>query len=751
MTELHRQVEAILAQRRQQLPAVEQSLQTVRQVGRDLEHLEQALQELSEYPGATHELRSVLADFDPLRLQRELVNCEQAFSVCQARLRRETLNIGVSGQARMGKSTLLQTIAGLSDEQVPTGEGIPVTAVRSRLRHSSSHERALLTLHTFESFRDRILDNYHRVLGLPSTPSTPSEFQRLRYDLTDLSPEAPHSHGILLQRLREMQAAFPSYGAYLNGGTREISLSELRPWVAYPTQEEEEAGDCPRLYLAVQDVLIECPFPEAQVEQLMVVDLPGLGELDAKAEEHHIDGLRHEVDLVLLIKRPVEGNAFWRQEDANAIDLLDEARKPIRQRRDFVFVVVNDGGVKPSLRTALLGDIKRRLNEGQDQLHFRVLTCDALEHPSVQQSLLNPVLEHLASRLPSMDSDVLQEAEARWQQTQSRLYRSLEELGQSLRRHAPEAVGTTEKLTEYTEELNKDLAIHLQSIIERFYRIARSGDEDLSLVQEIRTARNAIEDWVQDGFGQGYDEWLNNAVRTMQRDRNSGGFASEEFNRIRVQLGETYCRIDRYLEKGVEQLWTDIAEAIGSCTGVLLSQGDNGRERLQWLASLLRDANEPCEQLEAAVRDLLEVRIRYRSHFHPRVREVIDPLNLEVFDDESGRQVTQITVSIDSSGAKELYQRISDLTIQTAYEVEKALLREISFPALVYHAAAEQFEDSFVRSGHSRRELARLARSYRDEIWPNVFDGMDAQNAKVAKVRRSLQNVLQQLQPRGTE
>ena len=72
----------------------------------------------------------------------------------------------------MGKSTLLQTIAGLTDEQIPTGEGIPVTAVRCRLRHSTTHKRATLTLHSFESFRDEILRPYHQELGLVSYPIT---------------------------------------------------------------------------------------------------------------------------------------------------------------------------------------------------------------------------------------------------------------------------------------------------------------------------------------------------------------------------------------------------------------------------------------------------------------------------------------------------------------------------------------------------------------------------------------------------
>ena len=70
---------------------------------------------------------------------------------------------------------------------------------------------------------------------------------------------------------------------------------------------------------------------------------------------------------------------------------------------------------------------------------------------------------------------------------------------------------------------------------------------------------------------------------------------------------------------------------------------------------------------------------------------------------------------------------------QAAYLTKKALLlREGVTPALVLHAAAEQLEDTMIRSGDSEREFKRLARSYRDEIWPGVFGEIDAANARVA-------------------
>lgn len=72
----------------------------------------------------------------------------------------------MSGAARMGKSTLLQSVSGLDDNQIPTGHGIPVTAVRSRIFHSPTVRRAELEMHSPESFLAAVISPLHAALDL---------------------------------------------------------------------------------------------------------------------------------------------------------------------------------------------------------------------------------------------------------------------------------------------------------------------------------------------------------------------------------------------------------------------------------------------------------------------------------------------------------------------------------------------------------------------------------------------------------
>ena len=96
--------------------------------------------------------------------------------VLEARLARDTVNIGVSGQARVGKSTLLQSVSGLGDDQIPTGQALPVTAVRSRIFHAPDLRRATLRLHSFDTFVTDVLAPYHAELEIAGLPATPEEF-----------------------------------------------------------------------------------------------------------------------------------------------------------------------------------------------------------------------------------------------------------------------------------------------------------------------------------------------------------------------------------------------------------------------------------------------------------------------------------------------------------------------------------------------------------------------------------------------
>jgi hypothetical protein len=129
--------------------------------------------------------------------------------------------------------------------------------------------------------------------------------------------------------------------------------------------------------------------------------------------------------------------------------------------------------------------------------------------------------------------------------------------------------------------------------------------------------------------------------------------------------------------------------------------------------------------MAAAVDGLLNTRLDYRTHFHPRLRRQLDVLSAQVRDPETGEERRVIVVPATLDGAEEALRMLAEHGERAAWEAQKAMLVDLELPALVLHAAAEQFEDTILRSGTAEDEFILFALAYRDEIWPGVFEGLD--------------------------
>ena len=624
-------IAAILADRRRLLPDVRAESARWQAVDEQLAALAVAVEALRTHSTTPAELREALVL--PFAQAREGAGeAVRLLRVLEARLARDTVNIGVSGQARVGKSTLLQSVSGLGDDQIPTGQALPVTAVRSRIFHAPDLRRATLRLHSFDTFVTDVLAPYHAELEIAGLPATPEEFRHWRYPKPSQPPGSPASaeyrrrveehhrlttapddapsqppgspassrgagsaEGLrltgapdrpswvtMLNRLRAMQQSFPTYEHDLTGGERVLPLEELRPWVAYPTNaEEQQPGLVARRYLAVRDVRIDCPFPHAQVRHLGIVDLPGLGEFAARADEHHVGGLQNEVDLVLLVKRPVEGMAYWGDADARALDLIDSARGFV-DRRDFVVLVLNTGDTSDALLTALRDHIRGQVNSGVPDQFFQVLECDAADAGDVFARVLSPVLAHLAARMPAMDADAVAGTRGELRAVAQRIVTLTDDVARVLASVAQSSGSVAEDLDLRSRRLRQDLSGALVGLVGELRAQARAVGEDQDYTDAVERAYATTRAWITDGLGIGEQAWRDEALRAMTVDRNSSRYAGDELNRVRVEISSCFEEIDVYFTARVRALWERVAQILRDHTGALLHSGlgrGDGRRR----------------------------------------------------------------------------------------------------------------------------------------------------------------------------
>jgi hypothetical protein len=748
VVDISQKIENVLNARKSNLPAIEKRLEKWKILDETIGVFEQGVEGLISYIGKKGGYDEIVQLFKGCSLNNSKKYIRENISTLERlgeRMGRETINIGVSGQARVGKSTLLQTIAGLTDEQVPTGSGVPVTAVRSQIFHSDTKEIAIVSFHNFSSFRENILVPFHKDLNLESPPLSSEEYEYFTLSVdNDRLRGFSNTEQVLFSILKNIKASFSSYKHLLDGSVREVGLDEIRPYISYPTQKEEEEfkNKCLRYYLAVKDVKIYAKFPKLQVKKVGMIDLPGLGELTSGAEEHHVQGLRNEVDFVVLVKRPVEGMAYWRKEDASALDVLDRARGAV-DRKDFVSIFANTGGASEELLGAMLKDIFDKANEGVEDRNYQVFIGDSKEPDSAYSDLLFPVLEHLAIKLPQMDRKLLDMAQQGSLQNLKIIRSEILNFMAILNGSFPVPASIDEVLSDLTKNMRQSIAKKLKALLADLSNKATNDSADEQYFQALDSVKKNILKWASqdEGLGLGMAAWLDDATGRMAEAKGSAGLIESEFNRIRVHISEQFTTIDVYFQKKIDGLLNEIGLVLKNGMGSLFEEIDNGKQVVQKMYSFVELSVEPCPGWAKAINELLELEIRYRTHLHPRVRKCLVHLDYKSYKD--------LVFEDNEEGARKLFTFLSNKATQAANEVEKALGGEYKFSDQVLYTACEQFDDSLIRSGTSEKEFGRFARGYKSDIWPEQFADLDMKNRFVSRVSQAeteINNIIDQLE-----
>ncbi|MCZ7460428.1 hypothetical protein [Streptomyces sp. WMMC940] len=747
-------LDAVLRRRREHLPVVDEQIDRWRQVGRLVMELGAATAAVRS-AGQESPAHAVLDSLDTAAMGRAAQDCLDVLATVRSRVSRSTVNIGVSGRARNGKSTLLQSLSGLDDRQIPSGRGQPVTAVRSRIYHSATDRGARLTMHTETSFIQDVIAPYHTELGIQPTPCNLPEFASFGYPRPADGVGGPDQPRLapILARVREAQEALDSYRQNLTGEVRTVDLSDIREWVAYP-----ESGPVPvkRPYLAVRDAAITCPFPIEDVTALGLVDMPGLGELVPEAEAHHLDGLRNDVDFVIVVKRPTDTNSMWAEEDARALQLIGSVCT-VADVRDFTLVLVNTGDCLPENIKALEADLRERLNGPDTDRGYWVVLADGADSDAVRDEVLQPVLEHLATALPRMDEAVIEDAVAVCRERRDRIVAELAAWSATLR---AVAVPTSTELTiARAEELREEVAASLQGWVDTLRVRAEDDYEDTEFSERVGEVHRSVRAWVLSGFGEGAEAWRERALKRFRVDRASLPFASAELNRVRVEMARRFSAVDDLLMRRQDEYWAGLVAALGPRLALVVDGTADcaapGRPQdfLPALARALREAPDPCPVLAETLDFALDVRLDYRTRVLPRLRRALGVLHPET-DDPSRENgpTTLLAVPRTEEGAELLLERVTQLARQAAYDAQAVLAQEPETAAQALFAYGEQFEDAFVRSESSQAEFRRLVDGFQDRMWPGDGAGPQAAPAQVRRLRSlvvELRNLIIDTDPRA--
>jgi hypothetical protein len=700
------------------------------------------------------------------------------------RVHRETVNIGVIGRVKAGKSTLLRTIADLGEETIPSTEFNPTTAARSRILHRPGRAAADITLRTWPEFRDDYLAPLHHDAGCDGpVPRTPEEFASYSYaSLQPGSRDGDRSDGPILQqkyleRLHVAQDSFGSYRELLTGPERTITIDQLnglRPYVAYPAEDP----DGRRPYHAVRDVRIYCPFPGVDVENLMLVDLPGAGEAGLDIDRQFLQDLKNEVDVLLQVKRPGQTEAFFGELDWGVLTLADEASMGV-DRRDFVWVVINKDPAH--IEAPYLENAVRQVREVTDRNGLQVLICDVASGADVREQLLDPVLRGLADRLAVMDRAAARTVVIRASEVAQRAIALADRLARQVTRWAGHVPDEEQALRERAKALRNDLALALNNLRREYDRRVLDEEQVPEFDAGISRAKHELMAWAEAGFGMGgREQWLAVAGRAMVAD--PGETRDDQCSVVRQKIRQEFSQVDGSLASAVGRLQQTAADILRDHLGArLVPPGD------QALKALLESARrQHLATLRSTLEELVEFRTSYGNVFlrvgRPVVRQIVPrraqlPGEHGIVDPDNGHAetaagangvmwrhvrraagvaqaagvvagpavaagmaaagaaVAAMPIIVDWIGqalltddsAAGLYDALTSAFTDAVDQIEARMRREAAELTEVLAAAADQFFDQLARTPGIEDEFAKLCDPVRHELWRDSFDGRTEQ------------------------
>ncbi|MHC6203048.1 hypothetical protein ACYULU_07625 [Breznakiellaceae bacterium SP9] len=726
----------IMENRRANLPKLEVETKKVRALRSGITQICDFLRQIkagTDVPDFTQDLAILEKE------NLHLLEAEEEIEHIRSRFARKTINIGVSGQARVGKSTLLQSLSGLTDDQIPTGGDLPVTAVRSRIFNQAAgiDPKAIIRYYDEATFFSKYIVPHLEIFGW--SIRTLSEFKDFLFpkdtDGLDLHKASPTEASIYLDRLKQAQEALPAFRPYLTGQNETLTdLRKLRRLTAYPTKEEKKDSEArKRLYLAVEDIQIFCHFPSLDGVGIGLVDLPGFGEASKSVNAIQIEGLENEVDHVVLIWRTTAISLYAGSTLVSDIGTLHGIQKSIRDRGNFVSIIINKDeslhGIEEKTKT-LLDDINDKINNGISNKNFMVYTIKAVEATSTA-AMLEAVLTRLAEKLPIMDQDTLDSYRSKLnmgviKQTLEQIQKTISDFTRTKPTTQAENIGNGSKLrgkmaTTFDNERqriaekkeNNETYYHAIDMIKAL--VKKSIENDLFF------SENQKGEW---------EVYANNQINIFS---DPTGFVTDECHRIRIKIAEKYEALDQYYTQRIEDFFNQVAGMFRTNTGVFLPNDCTGSRAIREIYEKLQNAETTIASFEDAFYWLKSIHFDFRQNIYPDMMTALQPV--VPFDFETKKHI--FDTKILPANRAEYPQKIKDFLRAQAKtanaNVADRLMQKADFVEDFIYATLEHFEDIIIRRNEERAKVdfPAFCEIFRALLWPELYG-----NGKVSKTQQ---------------
>ena len=670
--------------------------QKITQVETNLRNLTDELYQLEEH---RHQLLSKIDDSatqeklrnpDFSQFQHDISENLGALSKLRERFSRDTLNIGVVGRMRQGKSRLLQTLSGLTNDEIPSLPGEACTAVRSTVYHHDGETYARVIFHSQDSFLKEVIHPYFRQLKLGALPTTLDEFAR---PLPNLLTGATNRE--MIEHLRKYHQDLSKYRSLLRE-TPEVIQIKKTEIPQYITQNRSGYFH----HLAVKEVKIYSCFRNPDVGKIALVDVPGLGDTKLGDEELMLQTIGQEVDIILFVRRPDGMGDQWQKDDTDLYDKANQVVKDLPQRAFLLINNISDNVQQSDLCLTFKDKIEKKsepsaLNKSMEFVHCEIADCSSYQESS---QVLERVLDYLTNKITEMDEKYTEIYQVRLQELQGliqvELQKALKCFGQEridssvLSRFLPMFNKAYDQMTASLENLLKDLRnkrenedIAFKNKLEEVLSICRT-DTGLPDLEQIESKKAEL-----GGYQIAYPDYL---------------------NKIRANLSQHFLSLDEGLKLSMKEVKAQVGDIFVKYLDPLT---DARQEKLiEAIANLIPEEliyQQP-SKIKFGFQMLAEFELSYRGLVQHRIRQQLDIL----MPDES----TAFPLS-DEPSAKEILDSLRVAHAKVVYNCEDTLEDILSEPSQAAFAIVEEFNDRIFRADGVKDEWQTFLEQNKSLIW----------------------------------
>jgi len=614
------------------------------------------------------------------------------------RFSRRTLNIGVIGRARQGKSRLLQSLTGLTKDEIPDGSGQHCTGVRSTIQHHSDMETyGEVWFHTERTFIDEIIAPYYEHLKLGIKPISLGDFASK--PLPALTSEVKGAeNNAKYEYLRKYYEYLDKFSHLLQTSSpRRIKKEEIREYVA---QDNSQGERIYFNYLAVREVKISCKFPQEDVGKIALVDLPGLGDTGIGDDTRMVKTIGEDVDAVLFVRMPKSNGDFWGDVDVQLYDTaygaLNDLPLPL-----WSFMVLNelDNPSNSQLCELLKNDIKNK--------HIDVAKCviaNCAKPEEANSKVLEPILDYLTDKITDLDQQYASSCQERLLQIQTAILLELDKAKKAL--GEPKQFAESGKFEELFEELWKELSSGLEKLLKELSKQIDNQDIDFktSVDEAIQKCKN--------------DTKIPTSLKEIEKSRDGEGSYENAYNNylneIRAHLTQHFLSLDDGLKKSLERVKSQVTNVLineGKLGGITEARGSNF---LKAIAQILPDEilERQASRLKFGFEILSNFDLSYRGMIQHRIRKCLDGLT----PDKTNLKLSK------SPNAEQISKNLPVLHGEAIFQCQTALEELLTEPSQAAFAIVEEFLDRVLRAEKVQTEWRIFLRQERSAIWPSEFE-----------------------------